>query len=254
MAKVAKVNQEYNVVGELYEIVQQDFVIDLALAVSRDFMARPAAFGRQIVREDAGVLVGYAGRRDTLTADERRLMAGALVGWPEWGPRAASSAFADTRNHLFKACDDLARSTATDASTVLESAIVSEVAAMRDQILMIGSSSYGVALERLRADGIAASDALRVAGGAYGAGAVPGNFPLGVQDVPFLCNAAQGTNACRDVLSTAERATTVLRAGQRGKVALTLVLTCGDVDNEVDELATALLAWSRELRKLGVGV
>lgn len=246
-------------VGDLYARWTLDCVVEIAYAVSRDFVVRPefykagdVAKGIVNLRMEYGTAVGFPNQA------QRQEIAFPVLGTSEGYVANGSDKFRALRKPLFDACSVLSERSVADSGTSMRQAVFSALQLFQPYLKSFDGESLRRSYRQMTAVSDVAFEVLRSPGIAQ----VFGVHPPAAADWPVDSNDSNGALLIRAIgeklqlspehVFDEEKFQRLRRVAQQGRDALVQVLSSpGRPEDGSDAMITSVYTWAVSLRDYG---
>jgi hypothetical protein len=242
-------------VGDMYARWVLDCVVEIAHAVSRDFIARPEFYkGADIPDDIASLYSSYGNARDFPDKLQREEMSAPIFGISDgYAPNDGSDKFRALRRPLFDACIAYAERTVNDAASGLRQRVLSSMELFPSYLRNFDGASIRSSYGQIRSVSDLSFAVLRSPGvfHVFGVDRAPGDrWPLDVSDphgsqlIWAICEKLSVDPAFNE-----DKFGRLRRVAQEGRQALEAILAEGPTsEDHLDDLVTKVYTWATSLR------
>jgi len=242
-------------VGDMYARWVLDCVVEIAHAVSRDFIGRPDFYkGADIPEGIASLYSSYGYARDFPNKSQREEMNAPIFGVSDgYSPNNGTDKFRALRRPLFDACIAYAERTVSDAAAAIRQRVLSSMELFPSYLRNFDGASIHSSYEQFRSVSDLSFVVLRSQGvfHVFGVDQAPGdrwpldvNDPHGSQLISAICEKLSVEPAFNE-----DKFGRLRRVAQEGRQALEAILVEGPTSElNFDKLVTRVYTWATSLR------
>lgn len=245
--------------GDLYARWTLDCVVDIAYAVSRDFVARPEFYKRGEVSDGiVDLRMEYGTSSELPNPSQRQEIASPVLGGSEGYTVDGSDKFRALRKPLFDACSILSERSVADSAASMRQAVLSALQLFQPYLMSFDGESIRRSYRQITSISDLAFNLLRSPGIAQ----VFGVSPPPMAGWPIDFNDSNGALLIRAIgeklplspqhVFSEEKFQRLRRVAQQGRDALVAVLSNSDpAGDRLDPMITSVYTWAISLRDYG---